>query len=419
MAKSSDSPERTGLPKWLKVTIIILLVVANLALLAFIWAIQTGNTLLSGANTDDEVVEFLDPASGGELTFLVVGSDSREGLDDLSNFGQAGGARGDVVMLVRADASGAAQMLSIPRDLRVEIPGHGTDKINAAYAFGGPSLMVETITANLGIRVNHYVEIDFVGFRDLIDEVGGVELSFPNAARDAKSGLDVAAGTQVLDGDQALAYARSRSYQELQNGSWVSIDANDIGRTQRQQDVMRALMSRLKSPSSITEAGDIAGAMSRHMTIDGSLADSSPASLFWDFRGVLTGSIEGVTLPTTTDNIGGVSYQIADQPEADAVLANFRSGEPFANQPLRVEVLNGNGTPGAAGDMSDRLESLGFQVERIGNADSNTFAQTTVIVPEGSDDGSRITSALGFGVVEFGTVDNRYDAVVIVGSDAS
>lgn len=419
MAKSSDSPARTGLPKWLKVTIITLLVVANLGLLGFIWAIQTGNTLLGGANTDDEVVEFLDPASGEELIFLVVGSDSREGLDDLSNFGRAGGARGDVVMLVRADASGAAQMLSIPRDLRVEIPGHGTDKINAAYAFGGPSLMVETITANLGIRVNHYVEIDFVGFRDLIDEVGGVELSFPNAARDAKSGLDVAAGTQVLDGDQALAYARSRSYQELQNGSWVSVDANDIGRTQRQQDVMRALMSRLKSPSSITEAGDIAGAMARHMTIDGSLAEASPASLFWDFRGVLTGSIEGVTLPTTTDNIGGVSYQIADQPEADAVLANFRSGEPFANQPLRVEVLNGNGMPGAAGDMSDRLESLGFEVERIGNADSSTYEQTTVIVPEGSEDGARITSALGFGVVEFGTVDSRYDAVVIAGSDAS
>ncbi|HSM44371.1 MAG TPA: LCP family protein [Acidimicrobiia bacterium] len=419
MAKSSDSPERTGLPKWLKVTIITLLVVANLALLAFIWAIQTGNTLLAGADTDDDVVEFLDPATGEELIFLVVGSDTREGLDDLSNFGRAGGARSDVVMLVRADASGAAQMLSIPRDLRVEIPGHGTNKINAAYAFGGPSLLVETITANLGIRVNHYVEVDFVGFRDLIDEVGGVELPFPNAARDAKSGLDVAAGTQVLDGHQALAYARSRSYQELQNGTWVSVDANDIGRTQRQQDVMRALISRLKSPSSITEAGDIAGAMSRHTTIDGSLAEASPASLFWDFRGVLTGSIEGVTLPTTTDNIGGVSYEIADQPEADAVLANFRSGEPFANQPLRVEVLNGNGMPGAAGDMSDRLESLGFQVERIGNADSSTFAQTTVIVPEGSDDGSRITSALGFGVVEFGSVDNRYDAVVIVGSDAS
>lgn len=420
MTTSSHSTPRSGLPKWLKVTIITLLVLANIAVLGLIWAVQTGNTLLSGAATDDEVVSFLDAAGEGELTFLIVGSDSRAGLDDLTNFGQAGGQRSDVVMLVRADASGATQMLSIPRDLRVEIPGHGTNKINAAYAFGGPSLLVETIRSNLGISVNHYAEIDFVGFRDLVDEVGGVEISFPNAARDAKSGLNIPAGTQVLDGDQALAYARSRSYQEQQGGSWVSVEANDIGRTQRQQQVMRALMSRLKSPSSVAEAGDIASTMARHMTIDSRLADSSPASLFWDFRGVLTGSIEGVTLPTTGDSIGGVSYQIIKQPEADAVLANFRSGTPFADQPIRVEVLNGNGQAGAAGAMSDRLESLGFQVERIGNADSNSYQQTTVIVPEGgNDDGARITSALGFGVVEVGSVDNRYDAIVIVGSDAS
>lgn len=420
MAKSSSpSSPRSGLPKWLKITTITLLVVANLVALAVIWAIQTGNSLFAGADTDDEVVQFLDPSTGGQMTFLVVGSDSRAGLDDLTNFGQAGGARADVVMLVRGDSSGSAQMLSVPRDLRVEIPGHGTNKINAAYAFGGPSLMVETIKSNLNVSVNHYVEIDFVGFQALIDEVGGIEMSFPYPARDDKSGLDVPAGDQVLNGEQALAFARSRSYEELQNGSWVSVDANDIGRTQRQQTVMKALVSRLKSPSSVAEAGDIASAMSRHMTIDANLAESSPASLLWDFRSIITGSIDGATLPTYSESIGGASFQIAQQPEADAMLANFRSGKPFTDQPLQVQVLNGNGTTGAAGEMSQELESLGFQVADIGNADSSTYQQTTVIVPEGSDDGETITSALGYGVVEFGVVDNGYDAVVIVGADAS
>ena len=419
MAHTSDPPARSGLPRWSKITIIVLLVVANLALLAVIWAIQAGSNLLSGADTDDEVVGALDPANEGHLIFLLVGSDSREGLDDLTNFGSAGGERSDVVMLVRVDASGESQMLSIPRDLRVEIPGHGTDKINAAYAFGGPTLLVETIKANLGVGVNHYVEVDFVGFQNLIDELGGVEIAFPNAARDAKSGLDIAAGTQILDGDQALAYARSRSYQELQGGSWVSVEANDIGRTQRQQEVMRAMMSRLKSPSSVAEAGDLATSLSDHMTIDSSLADSSPASLMWDFRGVLTGSIDGATLPTTTTNIDGVSYEIAQQPEADAMLANFKSGSALASQPLRLEVLNGNGAAGAAGEMSQKLESLGFQVAAIGNAGTDSYQQTTVIVPEGSEAGSDVVAALGFGVVEFGSVDNRYDAVVIVGADAS
>jgi LCP family protein required for cell wall assembly len=420
MANSSPpSSPRSGLPKWLKITLILLLVVANLVALGVVWAIQTGNNLFAGANTDDEVVQFLDPSAGGQLTFLVVGSDTRAGLDDLKNFGSAGGARSDVVMLVRVNSSGSAQMLSIPRDLRVEIPGHGTNKINAAYAFGGPSLMVETIKSNLNVSVNHYAEIDFVGFQSIIDEVGGIEMSFPYPARDAKSGLDVTAGDHVLNGEQALAFARSRSYQEQQNGSWVPVDANDIGRTQRQQAVMKSLVSRLKSPSSVAEAGDIASAMSQHMTIDASLADSSPASLLWDFRSIITGSIDGATLPTYSENIGGSSFQIAKQPEADTMLANFRSGKPFADEPLQVRVLNGNGTPGAAGDMSERLESLGFQVADIGNADSNSYQQTTVIVPDGSDDGATITSALGFGVVEFGVVDNGYDAVVIVGADAS
>jgi polyisoprenyl-teichoic acid--peptidoglycan teichoic acid transferase len=420
MAKSSSPPSpRSGLPKWLKVSTITLLVVANLVALAVVWAVQTGNSLFAGADTEEAVVEFLDPSTGGQLTFLVVGSDTRAGLDDLTNFGSAGGARGDVVMLVRVDSSGEAQMLSIPRDLRVEIPGHGTAKINAAYAFGGPSLMVETIKSNLDVNINHYVEVDFVGFQEIIDEVGGIQLSFPYQARDVKSGLDIAAGDQVLSGGEALAFARSRSYQELQNGSWVSVEANDIGRTRRQQEVLKALVSRLKSPSSVAEAGDVASAMSRHMTIDASLADASPAALLWDFRSIITGAVDGATLPTFTENIGGTSFQIAQQPEADVMLANFKSGRPFAEEPLEIRVLNGNGTAGAAGEMSARLESLGFVVVGIGNADSSDYQETTVIVPQGSDDGETVTSTLGFGVVEFGDVDNGHDAVVIVGADAS
>jgi hypothetical protein len=267
--------------------------------------------------------------------------------------------------------------------------------------------------------VNHYVEIDFPGFQALVDEAGGIEIDFPAAARDLKSGLDVPAGTRRLDGEQALAYARSRGYQELRNGSWVSVDANDFGRTARQQEVMRAILSELKSPSSIIEAGDIASGMAEHMTIDSSLASASVASLVWDFKGIFTGSIDGATLPGSIATIDGQSVVVADEPEAGNMLANFRAGLPFAEQPLRVEVLNGNGTAGAAGDLAQTLESLGFRVESIGNAGSTDFTNTTVIVPEGSEAGTRITSALGFGVVQFGSVDNGYDAVVIVGSDAS
>ena len=416
---SQTSSSRRRLPKWLKVTIVSLLVVANIVVLTVLWAINTGQGVLATANTDSQVSNVLDEATGDDLTFLVIGSDSRAGLDDLTNFGTVGGARGDVIMLVRFDSStSAAQILSIPRDLYVDIAGHGQNRINAAYAFGGPSLMVETIRKSLGVEVNHYVEIDFVGFQSLIDELGGIELWFPYPARDLKSGLDVDAGTQTLDGDTALAYARSRKYQELQNGTWVSVNADDIGRTKRQQEVVGAIVAELKRPSSITEAGDIAKAMARHMTIDSTLATSSVARLAWTFRGILTGSIEGTTLPTYGQTIDGRSVLIADEPDASAVLANFRTGTALSSQPLRVQVLNGNGVKGSAGDMSRTLESMGFLVESVGDADTANFAQTIVLVPDGSGNGEIIVDALGFGVVQVGSVDNGYDAVVIVGADA-
>jgi LCP family protein required for cell wall assembly len=414
------SSSRRSIPKWLKVTIISVLVVANLALLGAIYAIWVGENALGTAASDDQVTAALDESTGGDLTILVVGSDSREGLDDLSNFGTIGGARADVVMLVKIHGDNSTtQMLSVPRDLWVDIPGRGNDKINAAYAYGGPTLMVETVKSNLGIEVNHYMEIGFVGFQGMIDELGGVTIDFPYPARDAKSGLDVDAGRQRLDGDMALAYARSRSYQELQNGQWVSVDANDIGRTARQREVIRAMMAEIKSPSTVVEAGSAASAMARHMTIDSRLAESSAARMAWNFRGIFGGATDGATLPTRTDNIGGASVEIMVEPGASTMLANFRSGQPLAGEALRLQVLNGNGIAGAAADMAARLEGEGFVVAAVGDADNSDYLQTTVIAPEGSDAGQRIVAALGFGVVERGFVDNGYDAVVIVGADAA
>jgi LCP family protein required for cell wall assembly len=408
------------MPRWLKITIISLLVVANLAVLAVLWAIRTGSDALATADTDSGVSDVLDAASGDSLTFLIVGSDSREGLDDLTNFGAVGGARGDVIMLVKLDASTSdAQILCIPRALWVEIPGHGSNRINAAYSLGGPSLMVETIKRNLDISVNHYVEIDFVGFIEMVDELGGIEISFPNDARDLKSGLDVAAGTERIDGDTALAYARSRSYQELQGGTWVSVDANDIGRTARQREVIAAIVSELKSPTSIAEAGDVANAMARHTTIDSELASASVANLFWDFKGILTGGIQGNTLPVNITTIEGRSVVVREEPEATEVLANFRAGEAISEQTVRVLVLNGNGVSGAASEMAQTLESEGFVVADIGDADRKDYSRTTIVVPPGSDNGDLVLSALGFGVVQPGTVDNGYDAIVIVGADAA
>ena len=414
---SEETNPKSGLPRWFKVTTITFLVLANFAAVGILWIINVGQGALGGAKTDDEVSDVLD-ISTGDLTFLVIGSDTREGLEELKNFGTAGGERGDVIMLVRVNRDGTAQMLSIPRDLWVDIPGNGANKINAAYAFGGPTLMVETVKQALDVEINHYVEVDFVGFMDMINEIGGVEIFFPYPARDSSSGLDVEAGNLLLDGPTALAYARSRKYQELQNGSWVSVDANDIGRTQRQQEVVRAIMSSLKSPSSIPEAGDIAGSLARHMTIDSRLAASSVAQLAWDFRGILGGGIDGATLPVVGGTVGNASVVLRDDPAAESMLQNFRSGQPLAQQPVRIQVLNGNGVPGAAGEMARQLEASGFLVVGVGNSEER-FSTTRILVGSGSNAGSLIATELGFGEVVAAEVDNSVDAIVIVGSDAA
>jgi LCP family protein required for cell wall assembly len=400
---------------------VAMLVVAVLGALGVIWALNTGSNVLALAQPDHEVTAELSEPTGRDLTFLVVGSDSREGIEDLTFFGPAGGERGDVIMLVRLDAtSGEARILSVPRDLWVDIPGHGEDKINAAFTYGGPSLMVQTIRENLGIEVNHYVEIDFVGFIDMVNELGGIEITFPYPARDKNSGLNIDAGTQILDGEQALAFARSRKYEEYQGERWVSVDASDLGRAARQQQVVGAILSELKSPASIAEAGEIAGSMAENMTVDANLAGSSIGSLAWQFRGVITGGLEAQTLPVYGDTVGGASVVMADEPGASAIVDGFMTGVmPVDRGPIRVQVLNGNGVAGAAGEMSDRLAEAGYEIAGVGNADERDYSITTVLVPEGSSAGDEIIGQLGFGVVRYGAVDNGYDAVVIVGSDAS
>jgi LCP family protein required for cell wall assembly len=400
---------------------VALSVVAVLGALGVIWALNTGSTVLALAQPDHEVTAELSEPTGRDLTFLVVGSDSREGIEDLTFFGPAGGERGDVIMLVRLDAtSGEARILSVPRDLWVDIPGFGEDKINAAFTYGGPSLMVQTIRENLGIEVNHYIEIDFVGFIDMVNQLGGIEITFPYPARDKNSGLNIDAGSQILDGEQALAYARSRKYEEYKGEQWVSVDASDLGRAERQQQVVRAILSELKSPASIAEAGAIAGSMAENMTVDANLAGSSIGSLAWDFRGVITGGFEAQTLPVYGDTVGGASVVKADEPAASAIVDGFMTGVmPVDRGPIRVQVLNGNGVAGAAGEMSDRLADAGYEIAGVGNAEEKDYSVTTVLVPEGSIAGEQIIGQLGFGVVRYGTVDNGYDAVVIVGADAS
>lgn len=184
------------------------------------------------------------PGSQPGHTYLLVGSDSREGLtrQQRRDFGTgtAEGRRTDTIMLLHT-GSGPNLLLSIPRDSIVEVPGYGTTKINAAYAFGGPRLLTRTIENETGIRVDSYVEIGFAGFVNVVDAVGGVEICPDTAMRDPLANLDIKKGCQQADGPTALGYARSRKLSSL----------GDIDRARRQREVVSAVGEKAASPWSV------------------------------------------------------------------------------------------------------------------------------------------------------------------------
>jgi LCP family protein required for cell wall assembly len=290
-----------------------------------------GLLLWTSSKVDRQPVANLDPADG-QRNILIVGTDSRENLPDdfEGNFGKFSGSRTDVIMLVHFIPGERAQILSLPRDLKVTIPGHETNRINAAFVFGGPELLVDTVKLNLDLAVNNYVEIDFAGFAALVDALGGVELTFDNPARDKKSGLDVDAGTQLLLGPQALAYARSRSYEEFKDGAWKGVGNNDIARTRRQQEVLLALFDQATSKGNALNLPSFAATVAEEITTDESLTVGVMVELGRAILSLRSQDLEATTLPVKIVNEER-SYVVPIEPEATAVLEAFKAGNPFPN----------------------------------------------------------------------------------------
>ena len=186
------------------------------------------------------------PAASSGSTYLLVGSDSREGLsaEDRSRLGTGSsqGRRTDSIILVHVPSGGGKPaLISIPRDSYLEIPGEGRNKVNAAFAIGGPALLVETLEDATGLRIDGYVEIGFGGFASVVDSLGGVEMCLPEALADEKAHIDLPAGCQTLDGANALGYVRAR----------YSDPRGDLGRAERQRQFLGAVMREAATPSTV------------------------------------------------------------------------------------------------------------------------------------------------------------------------
>ena len=183
-------------------------------------------------------------ASSAGTNWLLVGSDSRADLSEAErqalSTGDSEGSRTDTIMLVHFGSGGKPMIISIPRDLYVDIPGQGSHKVNAAFSLGGPKLLVQTIETNTGLRIDHYAEIGFGGFDKMVDAVGGIEMCLDAPINDPLAGIDLKAGCQTLNGREALGFVRTRAFANA-----------DLERVVNQRKFMAALMKKATSASTI------------------------------------------------------------------------------------------------------------------------------------------------------------------------
>jgi LCP family protein required for cell wall assembly len=197
----------------------ILLILASLVVLILVAGLITYFDLNGKLSRANVLVDYPGrPAATAGTNWLITGSDSRGGLtrtqeDQLTLGHDIGGGRSDTIMVLHIPANGTKPVLmSIPRDSYVQIPGHGWNKINAAYSFGGPKLLAQTVQNATGLRINHYLGIGLGGLVNVINDVGGVRLCLPAAMADPKAGLHLKKGCQNLTGAQGLAFSRSRNF---------------------------------------------------------------------------------------------------------------------------------------------------------------------------------------------------------------
>ncbi len=335
-------------------------------------------------------------ASDEAQNFLLVGVDSAANLDpdDPATAGResVGGFRSDTVMVLRAEpGSEQASLLSLPRDLWVPLASGGNQRINAAIQKGGPGELIDTIEEYLGIPIHHYVQVDFAGFQDLVDVIDGVGVYFPTAARDNRSGLEVEAGCIRLDGQEALAYVRSRHYQRYEDGRWRTDPSADLGRISRQQDFIvralhRAIDRGVRNPLTMNRLVD---AGLETVSVDDLLTADELITLGRAFRSFDPGALRTYSLPVTPGSVGGGSILRLQDEKAQPILDRFRStdGADLRPSDVRVQVLNGSGITGQASQTRDGLVAAGFSVVGVGEAER--FDVTTSLVQYTAGSGER------------------------------
>ena len=326
------APRRTRRRRLTRTVLVAVLLVVVLWLAFLVWVPFNA---WGSVTRVDNVPAGTRPADGPGATYLLVGSDGREGLtpaqqEQLNGGGGDIGQRTDSIILVHVPSSGGkASLVSIPRDSYVPIPGHGSNKINAAFAFGGAKLLTQTIEQNTGIYLDGYLEIGFAGFANVVDSLGGVDVCVPFDMNDQDAAIDLKKGCQTLDGPTALGYVRARK----------SDPRGDIGRAERQRQFLGAVLKKAATPSTVLipwryKAFADAAASGLQVGRTTQLADA--AKIFQALRGVDGGDTLSLVVPIETASYQTSNAGVAvkwNSNQAKALFAAIQNDQPLSVPP--------------------------------------------------------------------------------------
>ncbi|WP_449314860.1 LCP family protein [Rubneribacter sp.] len=447
MPRGEYDRARSQKSRRLKVALAVVgvLLVGGLGTAFAYYGILSGN-LHAGVDADLRAALVETDLANEPFYLLLMGTDGSSDRESSEEF--AGDQfRSDSIMLTRIDPVGKkVTLVSVHRDTLVDMGEYGQNKLNAAHALGGAALAVQTVSELAGVPISHYAEINFDGFKDVVDALGGVEVDVPMEIDDQDAGGHLDAGPQTLNGDQALILCRARhAYDEFGDG--------DSYRAANQRLVLAAIAKKLLAADVATMASTVQ-ALSQYVTTDLEITDIIGIAQAMQGLDPATDIYSGME-PTTSEYIGGIWYEINDAEAWKTMMERVDQGLPPTDQDVvdeasgtilastgsgqltndngdlsgggasqmrqgTVAVRNGNGVSGAGSQAAERVESLGYTVES-GNADSFDYERTMIVYDDASDAerAQEIAEALGVGQPQQNDGSYLFDSdfLVVLGAD--
>ncbi|WP_346101595.1 LCP family protein [Nonomuraea maheshkhaliensis] len=388
-----DAPPRRRRP-WLRwviaVTVTVVLLIAGAAV--GVYARLTGNLKQQDVTADDLGATRPPKVAGTAMNILVVGSDQRDGKN--AKYGRVAGERTDTIMLMHVSSRrDNAMVISFPRDSVVQLPACRSTRglpgqqahvgmINESFNSGGIACTWKTIESLTHIRIDHFVKVDFTGFKGIVNAVGGVEVCLPEPVNDKKALLHLPAGRQTLNGEQALGYVRAR---------YSLGDGSDIGRIQRQQMFIASMVKKAMSGETLTDPAKLLALLdagTKAITTDSGLTTGVMKDLATSLQGLDISKIRFITTPWhySLTQPGRVEWERTQSHRLFQIVAKDQSVDgvkggqtKVGRSKIQIELRNGTWRTGLATEAAAYLEQRGYHIAKIGDTERKPQPKTTIV----------------------------------------